>query len=173
MISARRLLLLRLLSKASCLSQDSVTQQWWEHTLEKWHWYQLKGTMGKWPLTQVLSKSPVNSCRWVGPLVSRNLPLCMFSLSSSVTYCSWKFESQICLPLVSVFDTLQSFCSSSDLCWCVDLSGAEGRPPLPHLISALLFYYPGRAFRIVWPVFCFLNIHFLSVLRNIMAWTPD
>lgn len=80
-----------------------------------------------------------------------------------------------------MFDILQSF--SSPWCWCVDLSGAEGRPPLPHFYFAYHLNYHRCVFqtvlrRILEIFICALFPellscpHFLSYLRNIMAWTP-
>lgn len=160
---------------------------WWPRSCRNLLWTCVVGSVTVGPAVQ---RGTAHS--WAA-LISRNLRLCMLSVLIchllQLTLCFWEFNFVsvfitsyflFYLPLF-MFDILQSF--SSPWCWCVDLSGAEGRPPLPHFYLAYHLNYHRCVFqtvlrRILEIFICALFPellscpHFLSCLRNIMAWTP-
>lgn len=122
------------------------------------HWYQPKGTMGKFLLTPSHRSSTNLQWTFWGQLLLvlmcsgvLHIPehlslaqtcLCMSSLHAVCLFWSFNFISvfitshfwaDFFVPLF-MFDILLSSFSTSHRCWCVDLSGAEGRLPLAHFL---------------------------------------
>lgn len=99
------------------------------------------------------------------------------SMSFSITC----FEADLFSPVF----LFHHFSSTLHWCRCIDLSGAEGRPPLPPqafwlrissvIIQCMCFKLSPMENTGVFYL-CTTNFscpHFLSLLRSIMAWTPN